>query len=527
MKLRQLLLAITLFGACVIARAETPADSSLRVGVNGFPASLGNPYKGNGRPGTLIWAALFDALTQLDEEGRLVPALALSWELVEPTLWRFELRPEVRYADGKPFDAQSVVAVVDWLMSKSGKSTVIGNELRGIVAVRAVGPLAVEIQTKEPDPILPKRMVGAFMVEPQAWASLGPDGFALQPVGTGPFVLEQWDQRARRAYARLNPHAWRKAHFARMEFVELPEAAVRTQALLSRDVDVALVEIEELDRLESRGYPVVAAPSMSVMSLAFITERATPSPLQDRRVRQALNYAVDQETIARTLLRGYGRPAGQPAPAISFGHDPDLAPYPYDPQRAKQLLAEAGYPNGFSMTAEIQINAFPADSLIYQSMAHYLRQVGVDVTLRLITFPQYLRNLQRNSFTSDAFGSAWNSAPYNDATRPMETFSCNRPRPFFCDPELAAQLREVTKILPQDERLAAMRRLARAYHDSAPALFLVEQVDLYAHQPHLGNVRLRNRVPVYDAIIPLSAAAESRNAASRKDSLSPAASPTR
>lgn len=497
--------AIALLCSCMVARGDAVAESTLRVGVNGFPASLGNPYKGNGRPGTLIWSALFDAFTQLDEQGRLVPSLALSWQMVEPTLWRFELRPGVRYADGKSFDAPAAVAVIDWLIAKSGRSTVIGNELRGIVAARAVAPLTVEIRTSEPDPILPKRMVGAFMVEPQSWASLGPDGFALQPVGTGPFVLERWDQRARRAYARLNPHAWRKANFAHMEFVELPEAAVRTQALLSRDVDVALVEIEELDRLESRGYPVVAAPSMSVMSLALITERATPGPLQDRRVRQALNYAVDQQTIARTLLRGYGRGAGQPAPAISFGHDPDLMPYPYDPQRARQLLAEAGYPNGFALTADIQINAFPADSLIYQSMAHYLRQVGVDVTLRLITFPEYLRKLQRNSFTGDAFGSAWNSAPYNDATRPMETFSCNRPRPFFCDRELAAQLREATRILPEDERLAAMRRLAQAYHDAAPAVFLVEQVDLYAHQPTLGHVRLRNRVPVYDAIVPVRA----------------------
>jgi peptide/nickel transport system substrate-binding protein len=90
----------------------------------------------------------------------------------------------------------------------------------------------------------------------------------------------------------------------------------------------------------------------------------------------------------------------------------------------------------------------------------------------------------------------------------METFSCNRPRPFFCDRELAQQLREATVILSEDERLAAMRRLARAYHDAAPSLFLVEQVDLYAHQPHLGNVRLRNRVPVYDAIIPLRDAAQ-------------------
>lgn len=492
------LLMLALLGTSRIACADPPLDTTLRIGVSGFPASLGNPFKGNGRPGTLIWYALFDGLTQLDERGRLVPALALSWQLPQPTLWRFELRPGVQYSNGKPFDAQAAAAVLGWLMSQDGRATVIGNELRGVLEVRAVGPLTLEMRTAAPDPILPKRMVGALMVEPEAWARLGPDRFALQPVGTGPFVLERWDQRRRRAHARANPRRWRPADFARLEFIELPNAAVRTQALLSHDVDIAPVEIEELDRLEDRGYPIIAAPSMSVMSLAFITERATPGPLQDRRVRQALNYAVDKQTIARTLLRGYGPASGQPAPAISFGHDPTLAPYPFDPTRARSLLAQAGYPGGFAMTVDVVTNSFPADGLIYQTVAHYLRQVGVEVTLQVITFPQYLRHLQHNTFAGDAFGSMWNSAPYNDATRPMESVSCRRPRPFFCDRELARQLEDTIRIVPEEERLAAMRRLARAYHEAAPALFLVEQVDLYAHHPRLGNVRLRNRVPVYE-----------------------------
>lgn len=96
MTMRRILLAIALLSSCWFAHADSVAQSTLRVGVNGFPASLGNPYKGNGRPGTLIWSALFDALTQLDEQGNLTPSLALSWQLVEPTLWRFELRPGVR-----------------------------------------------------------------------------------------------------------------------------------------------------------------------------------------------------------------------------------------------------------------------------------------------------------------------------------------------------------------------------------------------------------------------------------------------
>lgn len=496
--MRRCILALWLLAALQVSFAE-PAGT-LRVGLNGFPASLGNPFKGNGRPGTLVWYALFDGLTQLDEDGRLVPALALSWEMADPTRWRFELRPGVRYANGRPFDADAAAAVIGWLISDEGRATVIGNELRGIAAVRAPGPLTLEVETRAPDPILPKRMVGALMVEPDSWARLGPDGFGLQPVGTGPFMLEQWDQRRRRAYARLNPHRWRPSHFSRLEFVELPDAAVRTQALLSRDVDISTVEIEELDRLEDRGYPAVVAPSMSVMSVVFITEREGNAPLKDQRVRQAMNYAVDRETIARTLLRGMGRPAGQPAPSVSFGHDPTLAPYPYDPARARRLLAEAGYAGGFPMTIEILTNAFPADGLIYQSVAHYLREVGIDVTLRVITFPQYLRNLQRNGFAGDAFGSMWNSAPYNDATRPMESVSCRRPKPFFCDRELARQLEEAMKIMREDDRSDAMRRVGRAYHEAAPALFLVEQFDLYSHQPELTGVRVRNRVPVYEAI---------------------------
>jgi peptide/nickel transport system substrate-binding protein len=499
--LRQALLAVALLVASSVVGAE-PATPTLRVGVNGFPASLGNPYKGNGRPGTLIWYALFDGLTQLDEHGNLVAGLAMSWERTAPTRWLFRLREGVQFADGSPFDANAAAAVIEWLTSKAGKATVIGNELRGVVAAHVIAPLLIEIETRDPDAILPKRLVGALMVEPRTWNELGPDAFAVQPIGTGPYVLERWDQRTRRAYAKANPHRWRETRIDSLEFVELPEAAARTQALLSRDVDIALVEIEEMARLARRGYPVVAEPSMSVMSLAFITERASPGPLQDVRVRQALNYAVDRQTIATALLHGYGRAASQPATAISFGYDPALAPYPYDPQRARQLLKEAGYPNGFALTADVQINAFPADTLIYQSMAHYLRQVGVDLTLRLITFPQYLRNLQRSSFTGDAFGATWNSAPYNDAMRPMESFSCNRPRPYFCDRALAEQLKAANTILDDTERLAAMQQLARAYHEAAPALFLVEQVDLYGHSPLFSNVRLRNRVPIYEAITP-------------------------
>jgi peptide/nickel transport system substrate-binding protein len=480
--------------------AASDREAVLRVGITELPASLGDPFRGNGRPGTFTWYSLFDGLTQLDESGRLVPSLALGWNAIGDRTWRFTLRPAVRFADGTPFDATSVVAVIDWLRSPEGRRSVVGNELRAVTGARAVGPLTVEIDTARPDPILPNRMVSVLIVEPGAWRRLGPAGFARAPIGTGPFLLERWDAAERRAYARANPHSWRRNAHAGIVFVELPDASVRTQALLSRDVDVTPIEVEELDRLEKRGIPYTYATAMAVSSIAFVTEGRPGSLLRDRRVRQALNYAVDRDAIARHLLRGLVRPSSQPAPSGSFGHDPALPAYPYDPARARAMLAAAGYPRGFPLQVEIKINAFSADSLIFQAVAHYLRQVGVETTLRSITFPDYLSKLQRNAWDGDAYGAAWNNAPWNDATRPMETFSCKRPNAFFCDPSLVEKLDRASGLLDPEARRAALQALAADYKSAAPALFLVEQIDFYGYQPGLEGVRIRNRVPVFEEI---------------------------
>ena len=493
----RVLLLLLAFLSAPLAAAE---PEHLRVGVNGLPVSLGNPFRGNGRPGSLVWSAIFDTLVKLDGQGQQVPSLATSWTPITPTLWRFQLRPGVRFANGRPFDAEAAARTFNWLASDAGRSTVIGNELRAVTKARATGPLILDVETSQPDPILPKRLVAAYMVEPDLWARLGPDGFALAPIGTGPFRLTAWDQRRRRAELIANPHACRPPHVQAMTIMELPDSAVRTQALLSRDVDLAQVEIEESDRLRARGYVVQASPSMSVMSVALINQRATPGPLQDVRVRRALNMAVDKQAIADVLLRGIGTPAGQPAPRMSTGHDPAIKPYPHDPARARKLLADAGYAKGFDLDIDIQINAFPADALIYQAVAHDLRQIGVRPRLRIITLADYLRKLATNGWTGDAFAASWNNAPYNDATRAMESFSCRRAKPFFCEPALGEELARVSAIANDAAREAAMQTLSRRFHEAAPALFLVEQFDLFAHHPRITEMRVQNRVPVFEDI---------------------------
>ncbi|MBH0114462.1 hypothetical protein I5E68_16065 [Novosphingobium sp. YJ-S2-02] len=512
-----LLLACLLLAGCTGSRgaedkSEDTAGSraeaqTLRIGVNGLPSSLANPFRGNGRPGIFVWSQLFDALTRLDEEGALVPALALSWEAEDATHWRLRLRPGVRFSNGQRFDAPGAAKVLNWLASPEGRRTVVGAELKAIERAWAAGPLDLRIATSEPDPILPKRLVSAWMVEPDLWRELGAEGFAQAPVGTGPFRLLRWDHRQRRVELVASRQSWRSTGWKRLSFIELPDAAVRTQALLSRDVDIAPVEIEEIDRLEERGYPVSVTGSMAVMSIAFRTEGDAASPLRDVRVRRALNLAVDKEALARLLLRGMGRLAGQPAARGVSGQDPAIAPYPYDPRRARELLAQAGHAQGFDLDIDILTNSLPADSLIYQAVAWQLGEVGVRAHLRVTSLPEYLRKLATNGWSAGAFGASWNAAPYNDAIRSMESFSCLRANPFFCDRALADRLVTAQRIGDDARREQALRAVGRGFHEAAPALFLVEQIDLFSYQKDLHNVTIANRIPAFETI---TRAAEAR-----------------
>ena len=494
-------------GACVLLGAcgDTGGGggaSPLRVAIATLPPSLGNPYVANGTPSTLVWYALFDALTQIDDQGVLQPALATSWRALDEHTWRFELRRDVRFSNGRQFDAQAVVDVLAWLRSEPGRRSVIGNELKGVVDARAAGEYAVEIQTATPDAILPRRLCSVMMVEPDLWRALGPEAFARVPVGTGAYRLATWGDEQQRARVVANPDSWRAPLIDELVFVVSPDRAVRIQALIAGEVDLVPASIGPGDygRLADAGFNTLVTAALGVTSLAFRTVREDDSPLKDRRVRQALNYAVDKAAIATHIMQGLVVPAGQPAPRPTPGYNEDVKPYPYDPQRARELLSEAGYPQGFALSIGVVHGFAPGDAETFQTVVQHWREVGVEATITSLTFAAWLRNYLSGTWDVDAFGLTWNAAPYNDPQRPMEYFSCAKSKPFFCDPELAERVAATGREFDEQERIAMLKSLAQAYHDSAPALFLYEQTLLSASRPTVQGLALANRVPVYEKL---------------------------
>jgi peptide/nickel transport system substrate-binding protein len=491
-------LALMTLAAC---GGQAPPPGVIRMGVQGLPPSFGDPYRGEGAPSSYTWQAVFDGLTYLAPDGEVKPALATAWETTDGKTWRFTLRRGVTFSNGVPFDSAAAAATLNWLTSKAGLASVVGGRMRDVAKVETPASDVLVVTLRAPDVIFHKRLPSVAIVEPGAWKRLGPTGFAKAPVGTGPYRWVRTDERARRILLEANPGAWRKARTPGLEIVELTDEAVRQQALISGDVDIARVGLEDVELLEARGVHTLPTPSMQVMSLAFVTE-GRDGPLDDVRVRQALNYAVDKAALSKVLLKGYGAAAGQGASKGTVGYDPALKPYPYDPARARALLAEAGYPNGFPMKVESIVGSLPADTLIYQAVARDLERVGVPVDLRAIPFPVFLRRYLANDWDVDAFGLSWNAGPYNDVQRPLENFSCiKRPKPFFCDRALAAQIRAAGAELDPEARLARLKALAAAHQKAAPALFLVEQVDVMGFGPRVRGLKLANRVPVYEEIL--------------------------
>jgi peptide/nickel transport system substrate-binding protein len=218
------------------------------------------------------------------------------------------------------------------------------------------------------------------------------------------------------------------------------------------------------------------------------------------RVRQAANLAVNRKAIADVLLAGKGAPAGQGGTPASFGYDPDLPPYPTDPEKAKMLLADAGFPNGFKASADVVVGSFPADSEIYQQTAQDLKAVGIELELRQVTFPEWLQYFLKGTWPGEMFGSSWNTSPYMDSIRPYTYMTCMKKPASFCDESMTPFVEATFKEFDPTRRAELLHQLHAKTSEVLPAIFLVEQIDLSAWSSKVSGLEYANRVVYYENV---------------------------
>ena len=495
-------LTISFALAALALGGTTPAIAATKtvtIAVPGLPPSQGNPFReGPGTPGIHTYAAIFDALTYVDAKGAVQPRLATSWKNTSPTTWQFTLRKGVKFSNGEAFNADSVVANIDYLTSADGRKTVIGStELAGVSGSKKISEFVVEVSTPATDAILPAKMAALYIVEPKAWKEAGATVFAEKPIGTGPFKVDRLTTT--RIELSAFKTSWRKPKSDKLVIIPLADAAARLQALQSGQVNlVASLNPDQIDAVKLAKGKAFSVPAPQVMSLAFNVVKG--GAVADVRVRQALNYAVNKTSIANRLLDGRGKAATQGVTPTVYGYNDKVVGYPYNPAKAKQLLADAGYSKGLTISADITVGSFPSDNLIYQSVKSDLAKVGVTLNYTTITFGQWLPQYNANSWKGEAFGLSWNSAPRADASRPYEIFVCKPVGPFYCDAAQSALVKSAALELNAKKRLAILKDIAVKVTASAPALYIIEQIDLFGLGKGTTGFSVTNRSIAYENI---------------------------
>ncbi|MYE47890.1 MAG: ABC transporter substrate-binding protein [Gammaproteobacteria bacterium] len=462
-----------------------------------FPAGKGNPYSGYATPSITFFSAIFDGFTNLQSDGSFKPALAIRWEQLDELTWVFDLRDGVEFSNGEPFNAQAVVRAAEYLQSEAAQLYAIQRELAVLQHVIALDSHRVQITTRRPVPLLPRVLSAFRIVAPDYWDEAGPEKFATAPVGTGPFAVESWNEASIRLVR--NNGSWRPAKLEQLDILQVSDSSVRLQTLTSGDVDIAMaLSPEDRDLLESSGYVFKVNRAPNILVLTFVT--VEEGPLQDPRVRQALNIAINRTPIIDVFLDGAVPVPSQPAIRSAFGYNPELVPLDYDPDRAKKLLAEAGYPDGFEIVAEVITGVTTNDAAVFQQVFADLKRVGVTVNPQIISSAQLVSGIGSGHWRGRMFMLDYNLLPALDALSVMTIHSCLRRIPWHCDED----------VMPLAERAYAEPDLAKREQltqtmmaelvASPPALILYEAARFDAHASEITEYRAGFGIIEYEGI---------------------------
>ena len=489
--------ALLLLGLTVPALAQ-PADT-IRVGAWDFPSGRGNPFSGvPGIPQVYIWSAVFDTLTYVNEKGSPVGGLAVSWKNINPTTWQFVLRDNVTFHNGEKLEADAVVKTLDWFKTEPGKASVAGATFNYIASATAVDAKTVELVTTGPRPIFPNQVAALYVVPPKAWAEMGVEQFSAKPVGTGPYRPVEWTGEQIRTESF--PAAFRSPKTPKLTYTRLLEGVARRQALVSNQIDIMIqATTEDIPVLKAAGATVDVVPSPLTLQLGLVLENPSPgvdiTPLRDKRVRLALNLAIDKEAINKNLMGGIMGINTQYSVPTAFGYNPSIKAFPYDPAKAKQLMTEAGYPNGFRMKAEIR-ESFDA----FQQVAQDLGKIGVTLEMTPIVHADWVRKFLQVKWDGQAFSLTLGVAPEIDTVRMMLFQSCRKNPAYYCNQDMMPLINASDAEFDPARREKILQELMVKMTEDVPALFLFELQDINAYGRRVRGFKNINRVFNYHEV---------------------------
>ncbi|MQB44804.1 ABC transporter substrate-binding protein [Rhizobium sp. ICMP 5592] len=348
-----------------------------------------DPYFNTAREGVLLGNAVWDGLLYRDpKSGQYVGNLATSWSWVDSTTLELTLRQGVKFHNGEPFDADDVVYTLNYMIDpKNGAKNTVATSW--IKKAEKIDQFKVRIHTNGPFPAALEYLAGPVIIQPnEYYAAVGPAGVATKPIGTGPYKVVSVEPGKHYVLKRNDDYfaaAKPKAKVETIDIRTIPDINTQMAELFNGTIDLVWqVPSDQADKMAGRGnFQVLNAPTMRVgyLSLDAAGRSGAKNPMTDVRVREAVYHAINREGIVKALMKGTTEVINSACSPSQFGCAADVASYSYDPDKAKALLAEAGYPNGF----EIDFYAY-RDRPLAEAMIGMLAEVGIKANLKYLQY---------------------------------------------------------------------------------------------------------------------------------------------
>jgi peptide/nickel transport system substrate-binding protein len=458
----------------------------------------------------------YDPLVRRDKDLKIEPALATSWEQPNPTTWRFHLRHGVKFHDGTPFTADDVVFSYNRVIAPGSQ---LNGYMQAVSSVKKIDDYTVDFLTKVPDPIFLGEITG-WAIMSKTWAEKNhaeqamdltkkEENFATRHEnGTGPFVLDTREPD-RKTTMHANPAWWDKmpGNVDKVEFDVIGNAATRVAALLSGDIDMMYtVPPQDVPRLTSNpDLTVEEKPELRTVFMGFDQTRNEllksdvkgKNPFKDVRVRKAFNMAIDIKAIQSRVMRGESHPTGlMYGPGVNGWTEASDTRYPYDPEGAKKLLADAGYPNGFGVTLDCPNDRYINDEAICQAATAMLAKIGIKVTLNAQTRLKYFAEISNPDYHTSFYMLGWTPNTY-DALNSFLNLAATRDgvNGIFNDggysnPDFDKLLKEIAVETDATKRNAEILAASKILKDDAAFMPLHQQVVVWATRKNVSLVQM-------------------------------------
>ncbi len=422
---------------------------------------------------------IYERLIDRDgETGEFIGVLAEDWENIDELTWKITLREGVTFHNGAEFDAEAVKYSIDFILDEENNSF-YRSRWTNIDEVIVNSPTEVEIKTVEPFAGLIERITTDLLImEPGYMEEVGNEEAAKNPVGTGPYKFVDW---SRDNYLKLEAYEdyWQGTpDIKEVEFRYIPEMSSRLSAFLSGEIDLfknlPVDSVEQVEQTEDGSAREVSSSRRNYVALNNISE----GPMQDVRVRQAMNYGINVDELLESVLNGHGTKITGPLADIHEGYV-ETEDYGYDPDKAVELLQEAGYePEDLTLTLETPSGRYPMDSHVAQGIAAQLQKIGVTVDVQVNEWGTHLDRIKDRE-VADMFILGW--GPSFDAQSTIEPlFMLDQPYSGFYDEDLEEKIKQVNETFGIDERHDGYAEIQHELVEQAAWVPLWQQSDIYA-----------------------------------------------